>query len=99
MEIITVIGTSIITGLISIMALYFSFSKKVEGFYEETNDSPDTTGIFLIVGWILMGLHKLYKLIFPKHHSLALRITTFTFGIAFLVMAIGIWFIDLTHKI
>jgi|SRR3954470_16758227 hypothetical protein len=93
MEIVTVLGVSVITGLLSIMAFYFSFSKKAEGFYEETNESPDTTGFFIIVGWILMGLHKLYKITFRSHHNLALRITLFIFGAIFMVMGVGIWFL------
>jgi len=93
MEIMTVIGVSVITGLLSIMAFYFSFSKNAEGFYEETNESVDTTGIFIIVGWILMGLHKLYKITFRNHHTLVLRITMFFFGAIFMVVGVGIWFL------
>jgi len=93
MDIMTVISVSVITGLLSMTAFYFSFSKKAEGFYEETNESVDTTGIFIIVGWILMGLHKLYKIIFRNQHTLALRITLFFFGAIFMVMGVGIWFL------
>ncbi|MFS0824591.1 hypothetical protein [Bacillus sp. 1P02SD] len=93
MDIMTVLGVTVITGVLSIMAFYFSFSKKAEGFYEETNESSDTTGFFLIIGWILMGLHKLYKITFGSHHILALRITLFIFGAAFMVMCVGIWFL------
>lgn len=92
MEIMTVIGVSIVAGLLSIMAFYYSFSKRAEQFYEETNESIDTTGFFLIVGWILMGLHKLYKLIFRNHHKIALRITMFIFGAVFMALGVGIWF-------
>jgi hypothetical protein len=92
METLTVIGVSIIMIALSIMAFYYSFSKKAEKFYEETNDSVDTTGFFLLVGWILMGLHKLYKLIFRKNHTLALRITMFIFGVGFMAIGVGIWF-------
>jgi len=46
MDILTVLGVTVITGVLSIMAFYFSFSKKAEGFYEETNESPDATGFF-----------------------------------------------------
>jgi len=88
----TVIGVSIITVLLSIMAFYYSFSKKAEQFYEETNEGIDTTGFFIIVGWILMGLHKIYKLIFRKYKTIALRITMFIFGAVFMVMSVGIWF-------
>ncbi|MDM5291872.1 hypothetical protein QUF81_01025 [Peribacillus simplex] len=93
MEIGTALGVSVIMGLLSIMAFYFSFSKKAEGFYEETNEGPDTTGFFIIVGWILMGLHKLYKVTFRNYHNLALRITLFFFGAIFMVMGVGIWFL------
>jgi hypothetical protein len=93
MEIVTALGVSVITGLLSIMAFYYSFSKKAEGFYEETNEGIDTTGYFIIVGWILMGLHKLYKITFRSHHILALRITLFFFGTIFIVMCFGIWFL------
>ena len=61
MEFVTSLGVSVIAGLLSMMAFYYSFSKKAEGFYEETNEGIDTTGFFIIVGWVLMGLHKLYK--------------------------------------
>ncbi|MEH7238018.1 hypothetical protein [Bacillus sp. JJ1562] len=93
MDVVTVLGVSVITGLLSITAFYFSFSKKAEGFYEESNESPDITGFFIIVGWILMGLHKLYKITFRRNHTLALRITLFFFGAIFMVMGIGIWFL------
>ena len=93
MDIMTVIVVSVTTGLLSIMAFYYSFSKKAEGFYEETNEGADSTGFFIIVGWILMGLHKLYKMIFRNHHTLALRITLFFFGAIFMVMGVGIWFL------
>ncbi|MDR4887404.1 hypothetical protein RGU12_07505 [Fredinandcohnia sp. QZ13] len=93
MDIMTLLGVTVITGVLSIMAFYFSFSKKAEGFYEETNESPDATGFFLIVGWILMGLHKLYKITFRTHHTIALRITLFIFGTIFLVVGVGIWFL------
>jgi hypothetical protein len=93
MEIVTALGVSVITGLLSIMAFYYSFSKKAEGFYEEANESPDTTGFFIIAGWILMGLHKLYKITFGRHHTLALRITLFFFGALFMGMGVGIWFL------
>lgn len=93
MDIMTVLGVTIITGLLSITAFYFSFSKKAEGFYEESNESPDTTGFFILVGWILMGLHQLYKITFRSHHALALRITLFIFGAIFMAMGVGIWFL------
>ena len=92
MGLMTELGVSIITGLLSVMAFYHSFSKKVEKFYEDTNESLDITGFFYIVGWILMGLHKLYKLIF-RRPTLALRITMFIFGAIFISMAVGIWFV------
>ena len=93
MEIVTSLGVSVITGLLSMMAFYYSFSKKAEGFYEETNEGIDTTGYFIIVGWIIMGLHKLYKITFKSHHTLALRITLFIFGTVFMVLCMGIWFL------
>ena len=93
MEFFTSLGVSVITGLLSMMAFYYSFSKKAEGFYEETNEGIDTTGYFIIVGWIIMGLHKLYKVTFKSSHILALRITLFTFGTIFMVICIAIWFL------
>ena len=93
MEIVTSLGVSVITGLLSMMAFYYSFSKKAERFYEETNEGIDTTGFFIIVGWVLMGLHKLYKITFKSHHTLALRITLFIFGTVFMVLCMGIWFL------
>jgi len=71
LEILTELGVTAIVGLLGIMAFYFSFSKKPSGFYKETNDGVDTTGLFIIVGWILMGLHKLYKITFRNHHIFA----------------------------
>ena len=94
MDFLTLIGVSLVTGLLSIMAFYYSFSKKAEGFYEETNEVLDITGYFIVVGWILMGLHKLYKITFRNHHILALRITLFIFGAIFMVIGIGIWFLN-----
>ena len=93
MEFVTSLGVSVITGLLSMMAFYYSFSKKAERFYEETNEGIDTTGYFIIVGWITMGLHKLYKITFKSHHTLALRITLFIFGTVFMVLCMGIWFL------
>ena len=55
MEFVTSLGVSVITGLLSMMAFDHSFSKKAEGFYEETNEGIDTTGYFIIVGWIRNG--------------------------------------------
>ncbi len=89
----TALGVSAVTGLLSLMVFYFSFSEKAEGFYEETNEGLDTTGFFIITGWILMGLHKLYKVVFRDHHTLALRITMFLLGVGFVFAAIGVWFL------
>ena len=93
MEFVTSLGVSVIAGLLSMMAFYYSFSKKAEGFYEETNEGIDTTGYLIIVGWITMGHHKLYKVTFKSHHILALRITLFIFGTIFMVICIAIWFL------
>lgn len=90
---VTSLGVSVITGLLSIMAFYYSFSKRAEGYYEETNEGLDSTGYFIVVGWILMGLHKLYKITFRSYHISALRITLFIFGTLFMGMCIGIWFL------
>ncbi|WLR44140.1 hypothetical protein LC087_08680 [Bacillus carboniphilus] len=86
-----VLGVSIITGLLSIFTFYFTFSKKAEDFYKETNDGFDDTGFFLITGWIFMGFHKLFKTVSKNHHTLALRILMFCGGMVFLAMSIGIW--------
>jgi hypothetical protein len=91
MDVMTRVGVSVITGILSVLAFYYSISKKAEKFYEDTNE--DTTGYFLIVGWIVMGLHKIYKVTFRRHHISALRMSLFLFGIIFLVMGIGIWFL------
>jgi hypothetical protein len=95
MEIVTAIFVSMITGIISLLAFYHAFSKKVEQFYEDASETIDTVGLFLFVGLLGKGLHKLYKKIFTKHHIIALKITTFIFGSLFLVIAVGVWFIDL----
>ena len=93
MDILTVLGVSVIAGLLCIISIYFSFSQKVERFYEETNDASDSTGFFIVFGWIIMGLHKLYKAILRDYHLIALRVTLFTFGILFMVISIGTWFL------
>lgn len=56
-----ILGVSLTTGLLSIFALYFACLRKFDKFYEETNDSGDASGVILIVGWILMGIHKLFN--------------------------------------
>ena len=62
MEIVTVLVVTIIIGLLSIMAFYYSFTKKVEVFYEEMNESADGIGTLLIVRWNLMGLHIFFRI-------------------------------------
>ena len=46
MEFVTSLGVSVITGLLSMMAFYYSFSKKAEGFYEETNKGIEYHRLF-----------------------------------------------------
>ncbi|MDN7242193.1 hypothetical protein QWY14_10305 [Planococcus sp. N028] len=93
MEIVTVLGFSAVMGVLSVLAFFFSVSRKAEGFYEETIENPDPSGFFILVGGIIMGLHKLYQLIFKRYHILVLRITLFIFGAAFLIMGAGVWFL------
>ncbi|MCP8967596.1 hypothetical protein [Ectobacillus ponti] len=87
------IGTSLIAGILGAIALYFAFSRMPEQFYRETNESADATGFFIMAGWLFAGLHKLYRLLLPKHHSSALRLTMLIAGLAFLSMAVGVWFL------
>lgn len=88
---------SLLAGLIGLLLFISAFSKKPEEFYELGWDTPDFSGISFLIAIIGKGFHKLFKYVFPNKHLVALKIFCFLFGLFFLVITIGNWFVDISY--
>ncbi len=74
-------------GLIGIVIIYFAFSKYIEQYHDSAMEQ-DPFGCFIVTGWLFLGFHKLFQVIFPNNHLLALRIFMILFGVFLLGMSV-----------